>query len=302
MILELVFLPAILLLGIITSYQDVKYGKIKNKWIVFALVYAVVGYVLLVFYYWIIGGFRIQYFIEFGINFIFVVVVGFGLYMGKIWSEGDGKLFIAYGTLIPLSSYSLGYVKWFPSFTLLTNIFLIGFLALIFIILIKTNIKDSEKTLIGFIREFFNLKNLSESLVYIFSILWVVQSFLAIIKLQGTFILTMIFTILIASIIKAKLKKKYVNFMIIMIVIAILRFFLDKSIYSLEFLINFIILLIVFGIIKSFSSGSLYKFSKKIFSKENETMPFAPFMFAGVLLNLIARGNFIPYIRAFLLL
>ena len=30
------FLPMILFLGIVTSYEDIKFGKIRNKWVISA--------------------------------------------------------------------------------------------------------------------------------------------------------------------------------------------------------------------------------------------------------------------------
>ena len=40
------FLPAILFLGATTSYEDIKHGKIRNKWIISAIVYAAIVYIL----------------------------------------------------------------------------------------------------------------------------------------------------------------------------------------------------------------------------------------------------------------
>ena len=41
------FLPMILLLGIVTSYEDIKFGKIRNKWIILALAYSIAANIAL---------------------------------------------------------------------------------------------------------------------------------------------------------------------------------------------------------------------------------------------------------------
>jgi len=85
-------LPAILFLGIITSYEDIKSGKIRNKWIMSALIYAVLVNVVLVLFYPSKNGIHLPYLIELTTNSLFSVVLGFGLWYLGIWTAGDGKL------------------------------------------------------------------------------------------------------------------------------------------------------------------------------------------------------------------
>ena len=47
--LSLLLLPVIIILGIVTSYQDIKFGKIKNKWISLALIYSFMAMLLTIF-------------------------------------------------------------------------------------------------------------------------------------------------------------------------------------------------------------------------------------------------------------
>ena len=90
------FLPAIILLGLITSYEDIKFGKIRNKWIVFSLCYTFIVYLILISYYYFNSMLSLGYLIELLTNFIFVVLIGFGFWYFKLWTTGDGKLFIAF--------------------------------------------------------------------------------------------------------------------------------------------------------------------------------------------------------------
>lgn len=291
MLMELVFLPAILFLGIITSYQDIKYGKIKNKWIVMSLVYVFIAYTLLIIYFIITESIRYAYFVDFFSNLLSALLIGFGLWFIGIWSAGDGKLFIAYSALIPLSFYQHSYVKWFPGFILLINIFIIGFIAILFLFLLENNFKNIRKKSIIFIKKFFDLKKILYAILYIFSVFWMIQIFLSLIKLEENMILIIVFTILIVSIIQTYLNK-YPHFIIIIIFIAILRLFFDKNVYSVKFLIDFIVIMIIFQFVRIFTKEDLSKSPKK-----EDTVPFAPLIFTGVIITLIIKSNIFFFIR-----
>ena len=108
------FLPAIMLLGLITSYEDIKIGKIKNKYIFSAIVYTFVVYMLLMWFLSLKGGLRLDYLIDLIVNCLFAIMYGFMLWRSGTWTTGDGKLFIAYAFLVPLTEYSNGYFPFFP--------------------------------------------------------------------------------------------------------------------------------------------------------------------------------------------
>ena len=80
----LIFLPMILFLGIITSYEDIKYGKIRNKWIIPAVIYAiVVNFLLFFIYFFFVKGQmpRIGYLVELFISVVISLVLGFVLWL-----------------------------------------------------------------------------------------------------------------------------------------------------------------------------------------------------------------------------
>ena len=120
------------MIGSICSYTDVKYGKIKNKWIVLGLFWVIILYFSLGFYsYFYLHQLKnIQNLIEMGINGLIALVVGYILWRFKLWSAGDAKLFALFAFLIPLEFYSKTYFPYFPSFALLINVF---FLLLLFL-------------------------------------------------------------------------------------------------------------------------------------------------------------------------
>jgi len=124
--LNLIFLPAILIIGIITSYEDFKFSKIRNKWVIIGLSYAALAYIFLgiLTLSQSLRGDLFLGFDKFCINFLVSVCVAYILWHSKIWGAGDAKLFICYASLIPISQYSKGYFGYyFASFFLLVAFF-----------------------------------------------------------------------------------------------------------------------------------------------------------------------------------
>ena len=154
-LINLLFLPAILFIGAITSYEDFTISKIRNKWVILGLLYPVFCYsflYLLVFVKLIdYGGVNHAYIISKLINTAIGIVVAYGIWKFGAWSAGDAKLFIAYTVLIPLDFYSKGYIKFFPSLILLFNIYIPLLTAITLTALFKLLssgfliIKDKEK-------------------------------------------------------------------------------------------------------------------------------------------------------------
>lgn len=118
----------ILILGCATSIEDIRTGKIKNHWIISSMVFTfcfyflnfMTSYVQYVELVWDIMQ-------DVLVNAALALVAGFVLWKAGIWPPGDAKLFFAYALLVPLSYYANGYLPYFPSFALLVNIFIAGF-------------------------------------------------------------------------------------------------------------------------------------------------------------------------------
>ena len=94
------FLPIILFLGVITSYEDIKYGKIRNKWIILGLIYLVVVYIIL-FLVYNIYNLNVTYLYFLLINGTLALLAGFLIWYICLWTAGDAKLFFVYALLIP---------------------------------------------------------------------------------------------------------------------------------------------------------------------------------------------------------
>lgn len=127
----------ILFIGCITSYEDFKTSKIRNKWILAGLLYSLAIYILSwILYVLSVKGiinypvgeavfYIMWYFDKWCINLVISTVVSYLLWHFKVWAAGDAKLFICYSALIPMGQYSKVYFNYyFASFFLLLTIFI----------------------------------------------------------------------------------------------------------------------------------------------------------------------------------
>lgn len=146
MILDFLFLPFLFYIGVITSYQDFKEGKIRNKWIVIGLIYGIAMLVVLAFWnliaesamnfyythieYRAIGDslqiitIRWDYFWKVFLNCTIALIVGYAFWCFNLWSAGDAKLFLLFSLLLPLKYYQDAAFPYFPSLSLLINTFI----------------------------------------------------------------------------------------------------------------------------------------------------------------------------------
>ncbi len=125
-IFETISLAIILIFGGIISYEDIKSGKIRNKYVLIIL-FAAISLNMLFFP-------TIDHFTIFSSNLIISTVVGVLLYMLKVWNPADAKLFIAFSSIIPITIYKLTYFQHFLGLTVIVNTFFIAFIYLLFTI------------------------------------------------------------------------------------------------------------------------------------------------------------------------
>ena len=259
------FLPGILALGIITSYEDIKTGKIRNKWIIAALVYAFLVYAALIANLYFTTGLNYHYLIELVTNLIFSVLVGFGFWYFNLWTAGDGKLFISFSLLIPFTVYSTGYQEWIPSLTLLINIFVLAITIMFVLMLSRVELKHIQKSVLPLLKELLKIDRFIDSAIYLFAINWIVGILLSLIGLASNYILMMGLTIISYSFIEKRFKR---NSFYVMIIIAAARIFLDKSVYSVAFLVDLILLIFGWRLFRSIICGTLANLGYHAFSKE----------------------------------
>jgi len=133
------FLIPIFIIGFITSFEDFKYGKIRNKWIKIGFLWGLAVFGLYIFWNFLflflqyfkiapssVFLLRFSYLGEVLLNTSSALLVGFLMWHWNAWSAGDAKLFVLFSFLLPLKFYSNTYLSYFPSFGLLLNIFIIA--------------------------------------------------------------------------------------------------------------------------------------------------------------------------------
>ncbi|MBN2112444.1 hypothetical protein JW707_05090 [Candidatus Woesearchaeota archaeon] len=282
------FLPGILYLGIITSYTDIKYGKIKNRDIVIGICYAFAVYLGFIIYSLITKqGINYTYFLELCTNTFFALAIAFGLWYFKLWSAGDGKLFFAFALLVPFEVYQYGKYDWIPSLTLLFNVFIIGLFAMLLLILKNARINDYAKMLKTFFKNFFGPVRLAKSAVSLFAMFWLIDIVFSYLGWEGNRVLKYLFTFLILSLIPAltstfpagnkKFQIEYIE-LYIFGAVSVVRLVIDKSVYSSSFLVEFIMMLIIWRIFRSLMRHGLSSLSKDVFSKEISVKKLKPGM------------------------
>ena len=257
--LLILYLPIILFFGIITSYEDLKFGKIRNKWILVSISYSVFILLLANFV-----GIEINqsYMAVFVINLLLSSVVGILLWRIHLWSAGDAKLFFAYSIIIPLTSYKLGFTRFFPSYILLINTFTPLFVFYLMNVMFKTKIKTKIQAL----KHFMKIKIISITAVSIFGLIWVLKPLFSLLGFYPDLFMLSIFLFIVISFIEFLIPLKQFH---IFIVIALLRLVFDRSIFSFEFLKDFSLLLLFFLIIRFFVlTLSYFFFTKPVYVED----------------------------------
>ena len=137
MILTYLLLPVFFFIGLVTAYEDIRRGKIRNKWIVLGAIWALsIYFFFLIWNFFQFGGpigeISISFLWKSFLNGFTALCVAYLIWRFEGWSAGDAKLFFVFSLLIPISYYSKSYLPVFPSFALLVNIFIPILLFLIF--------------------------------------------------------------------------------------------------------------------------------------------------------------------------
>lgn len=363
---ELLFLlPMILFLGIVTSYQDIKTGKIRNHWLLLAIAYAVIVN-LMIYVYVVSGGQDVananRYMLELFITFLVSLIVSFVMWWVGLWTAGDAKLFAVFSLLVPLSVYNLGYVKYFASVNIIMNTVVPYFAVYAIIFLVKTSWKQKLK----YMKQSLNPRQVWSMAIFIFAFLWPLDMFYKFTSLPSNFFMSIAILFVMMTVVEKTLGSRAYIFTYSL---SVLRLFLDKNLLTLNSWLLFFDILIGFIILRYFilymgydfmtkwvdiklfrkgmvpaemvfkeegeykkqpilhfsllsylqektrkrehlfeltAEGLTEKEAKKIRSLEEKldfehlrvykTMPFAPYLFLGVILTILFRGNLFIYL------
>ena len=225
--------------------------------------YCIVNIILFSF-----GHHNSEYLIKFSINGLLSLAIGFIIWHLNLWTAGDAKLFFSYSLLLPLNIYKNANLNFFPALSILFYAFVPFAVFLILMLIIKTIIGKK----FDYIKKIFNMKNLFMSIVFIFAFIWIIELLLSLVGLKSNIVLLLLLLILLHKVFNLI----NLNMFLISIVIALLRFIFDKSVFSIAFIHKFLIIVFVFTVLRYVISnlGYLY-FTKnvKIDSLKEGTIP-----------------------------
>ncbi|MFH8080543.1 MAG: prepilin peptidase [Candidatus Aenigmatarchaeota archaeon] len=263
-----VAITLILIFGLLTSYADIKQGKIKNSIIVAMLISSII---INAFILKITGEVAVKYIINLFASLIF----SFVLWYLNFWTAGDAKLFFAYSALLPLSIYKFGIFEFFPSFTLIINSFT-PIAVYIFII----SLKNFNRNL--FLKEFkesFSPKNILSVLMTISGVLMAIKLLFSILKYQPNFLTNTILIFLVFHLVDKKILR------ILSIVFLIVGFIVSPLSEILQFIKNTILIVMIFQLLMIFIKIVQLNLVKKV--KVNELEP-------GMIIaeNIVKQGNY----------
>ncbi len=359
----------IMILGAIVSYEDIKIGKIRNKYLLFGLLGAGIINIPHIYFE---GG--LQYLNALLINAAVALFVGFILWHIHLWTAGDGKLFFIFSLLVPLTEYTYGPIGFFPSYILLVNTFIPLSFVLLVKIINRTN-KTQKRMAFNYMISPYNIAQTS---VALFGFVWLLSIPLSILKLPSNYFVNIVLLFIVLDNL-GKLSNRYLNMSIgrLSLGFVFLRFIFEyKIISTFDFAINFVSVVVTYLFLRHFvlrlgyygtsktvkindlkegmvpmekisseknrqknkyekqeiffvdliamfekKKSFIFDNAAKGLTKEqikeiqkldnqkklnfdklliNQTLPFAPFMFLGVLLTIFTKGSILIYLAILL--
>ncbi|MFH1399772.1 MAG: hypothetical protein ABIG95_06725 [Candidatus Woesearchaeota archaeon] len=303
--IDIVLIVAGVLLGLITSYEDIKEHLIKNKWVFAAVIVACVSIFCRSILSW--DG---QYFLVFFTNILLALVLGVLVWELGFWNPGDAKLFVAFAALTPLSVYTLGYIDYFPAFTILINALTPAF----FVFTVGMLFRAGNEARVRVFKQV--VSSAGELAVFVFGFAWIIPLLFSLVNVEVSIVVTVL-SLLVIMLVNRKAGWFDWRFNII---VAILRLFNQTEFAVMEFLL---MLLFILGIrylteladacmstnmpasalkprmfvehknrvkkLKLIDVWQLRNGGESV--KVLQTMSFAPLLFLGFLLTVLFRGN-----------
>jgi len=255
----------IVILGFFISKDDIRMGKIRNKYVLLAI--------LLGFIVQFIAIFPLENQLRlFGMwifQFIGAFILGVLIWVLGLWSPGDAKLFAAFFSILPVTMlFSTSLIQ----IHLLINATVPVFAYLLIIGLLKSN----KQKLKFMFQNSFSPRRIAMYLLMIFSLGWIVNLLLGLLRnnnlisIPETVLTTTVGIMLLGQLITyianyPVLKKSGINEIKILIAISILHVLLNfEQILLLEFWKNFILITVAYGILFTFVSSVSVLFTKAI--------------------------------------
>ena len=180
MLLDFLTVPFLAVFALATSIEDWRTGRIRNKWVVAALIYCAAA-LLAEGIYLSTGGAAIStdYLAAFAVNAGIAAAFVIACWLANLLSAADAKLVFAYSFLVPLSWYRGVLFSRFPAFALVFNAVLP--LALYYAGYAVLAMLRSRRglSLLGALRRYLNPVRLIELFLFVTGFSWAAGLFLA---------------------------------------------------------------------------------------------------------------------------
>ncbi len=241
------FMPMIIFLGIITSYEDVKSGKIRNKWIISALVYSFILLSLLILNLYLSNvPLSFEYINAYAINLAFSLFACLFIWSTGLWSAGDAKLFLAFSALLPLTVYKLVNFEYFPSFTILVNSFIPIFVFFFVKVFLVTNSKEKINSL----KKSLDPSSILNSVITVLGISSLISILISLLNIPSNIFVNLFFMFVAYYTMEKLFGKNLLSAMTVLFIV--MMFFSYENILSFQFLQFFSIMLFSFVFIRYF--------------------------------------------------
>ncbi len=226
----------IIALGIIASYTDVKKRRIENRFVIPAFIIGL----LINLTYW---GMDFLGHYLFGV--LFALFVTFVLWYVGFWNAGDGKLFLAFTSLIP-AALLYGGVAQLHSYWIIFYTFVPVFFVLLVLLIIHTRWKDIKYVL----KEFIKPQAIFLVMLAFFAFQWIIHIFNDATGITLNFFISVL---ILFFFFEAMEKILPFRIMSIFVIVAISRFIIDfRTIFTFDFVIVFFLQFSVFIIMVYF--------------------------------------------------
>lgn len=238
-------LPFIVFLGVITSYEDISSGQIRNKWILAALACSLL-IILSVssFYYFTGAGVNKFYIFTYTLNITFALIAGIIVWQLRLWNAADAKLFVAFAAIVPLTVYKTNYFFYFPAFNLLLNTLIVSFLFLVFGLLSR----GSSKAKLQEAKNFFSLRNMLNVALFIFGFSWLIQALFSALSLPHNMFISLAMLLFLFPILR-RIAQNHV--LVLSLILSILHInFEFRTILAISFILHFLLVLAIFTAIR----------------------------------------------------
>lgn len=328
-LLDFLAVPFLLVFAIVTSLEDARFGRIRNKWIVAATLFAIAALIVQVLFLLVTGGeVNLAYFSVFASNALAAALFGIALWLGHLWTAADAKLFFVYTLAVPLHWYRNALFPGFPAFSLLVNAVL-PLTAFYCVVIVRKLLRGSDAAVLRTsLLEGLTFRKHAELLLFLFGFSWLISKALVFVLPEAGLLVIIALMLLLYWV-----ARRYLGVWVLRLsaFMSVLRLVLDaQAVLSAGFLSQFVIMYlfiaVVFVVLLNMSSVvfsetvPVARLKEGMIPAENlegiahrsegltadevkrlkklrkdvhicQSMPFAPFMALGVLLAVLLGGN-----------